>query len=277
MTEKKVMNWSKDIVENIDKEIFHPGIKVLCRPSDEFLIEKIRQALEKKPRLKILDFACGTGRLLTLLKKFGIDFKPGNYFGYDTSPAMLAKAMDRYPAYTFDNKFPEKEFDLVICIDMIQHNYTIDDMKAHIKKMMQVSDNVILHFWAAAEDKLKEIETCGEKFAEFFLSADTVKNNLLLMYKIEDLVIFPGQNPRYDADCAVAVIENETKRIRNEAFLTEEQEAISFNIAENFNEEENTAGLLELVTHYDENKQVAHPETEQKGAPDNTDSEDEQQ
>ena len=69
-----------------DQETQDRRLNVLCEIGD------IRTS-------RILDFGCGTGRLLTVLRARGFS---GTYVGYDVAPAVIEAARAKYPGVTFE-------------------------------------------------------------------------------------------------------------------------------------------------------------------------------
>ncbi len=70
---------------------------------------------------KILDLGCGSGDLIPIVNKFGVN--KDNYIGIDSSEAMIKIAKQRYAEYTFYNEFAQSfcdkyelgnAFDLVV-------------------------------------------------------------------------------------------------------------------------------------------------------------------
>ncbi len=78
------------------------------------------------PNSRVLDFGCGNGRLLEILKDKDVD-----YYGVDISENLIAIARDRYPqfaAHIAKNSaepklnFPDNFFDVVISIAVFHHS-----------------------------------------------------------------------------------------------------------------------------------------------------------
>jgi SAM-dependent methyltransferase len=78
------------------------------------------------PRSRVLDAACGTGRIMVLLRRHG--FQP---VGCDISPAMMAVARRRLAALGYDAPlvesrvehlpYPDGFFDAATCIGLLMH------------------------------------------------------------------------------------------------------------------------------------------------------------
>ena len=99
MSEVKENQWNKNFVNYIEENIFYKADgKALRRQCDVALVDELKKDLEFSKDSTILDFACGTGRLVSLLKENDIDIKQ-NYQGYDSSEAMIEKA-NRTPKFS---------------------------------------------------------------------------------------------------------------------------------------------------------------------------------
>jgi SAM-dependent methyltransferase len=102
--------------------------------ADDFVAVKVRWLLRRFPelrtnaRLSILDYGCGLGTLLRLLRAGGV---PGQFAGTDVSGGMLREAMRIWPAATpaplFRRQFgaatflrPES-FDLIVISAVLHH------------------------------------------------------------------------------------------------------------------------------------------------------------
>ena len=82
----------------------------------------LRPAIDGK-RLRALDIGCGTGYLLEYLQRYSLD---GEVVGIDISPYALQFCQQRGAnelaiASATQVPFPTASFDLIICIDTIQH------------------------------------------------------------------------------------------------------------------------------------------------------------
>jgi SAM-dependent methyltransferase len=91
--------------------------KTFSHPID---IDRLEARL--KPDAAILDFGCGYGRVLTLLREHGYR----NLFGVDPSPAMVAAARDRVPEMTIELMpnpphvaRPDASFDAVLIVSVL--------------------------------------------------------------------------------------------------------------------------------------------------------------
>ncbi|MHA2266037.1 MAG: class I SAM-dependent methyltransferase [Candidatus Thorarchaeota archaeon] len=69
----------------------------------------------------VADLGCGNGRLAAAL-----DLHPGEYYGYDASHAMVAKAKERCPEHSFTiadifNYSSDRHYDTVVLMDVAYH------------------------------------------------------------------------------------------------------------------------------------------------------------
>jgi SAM-dependent methyltransferase len=97
----------------------------------------VRQEVERldlPQRAQILDAGCGSGRVLDELARFG------DVMGVDLSPSAVAAAWSRghnvAMARVEDLPFADSTFDLVTCLDVIEH--TPDDVRA-LRELVRVT------------------------------------------------------------------------------------------------------------------------------------------
>jgi SAM-dependent methyltransferase len=184
--------WTDEVVNSLESNAFYNQGKPLFRASDKYIIEILREETEKGSA--ILDFACGTGRLLHLLMQ---ECVLADYSGYDSSEAMIDKAHDKFPDDFFTNDFPNKVFDVVVNIDMLQHSEDLEVFKEKIKKVLTTGKKAIFHFWYKPDDFYQEISVNGVTFPEIFPSPATIINDISEVfekskYKIK---LFPNEQP----------------------------------------------------------------------------------
>lgn len=94
-------------------------------------ISLLNKFLVNKHGLKILDIGCGTGAALVYLDKFG------NGYGVDLSADALkfakkvvSKKWTLKQGNVTSLKFPDSTFDLVVCLDLLYHQWVKDKDKA---------------------------------------------------------------------------------------------------------------------------------------------------
>lgn len=75
------------------------GVQWSDRKTQERRMEILAQ-IGSLSSAKVLDFGCGTGKLLSFLQK-SIAFR-GEYVGYDISDLMISKAKDKFPRHRFE-------------------------------------------------------------------------------------------------------------------------------------------------------------------------------
>ncbi len=114
------------------------------------LIPAIKRAIPKatSPESKLLDVACGNGDLFNLSSENGYE-----YFGLDLSEEMITRAKQEYPngnylqasATDFAGHYNHK-FDIVLCIMLMNHFNTRDNIKKTLEqcKMVLKNEGVIL-------------------------------------------------------------------------------------------------------------------------------------
>jgi len=105
------------------------------------LIEKFKTGGKK---IRILDAGCGTGLLAKKLKKYG------EVLGTDISDEALKFARKRKinakKASITELPFPKNNFDIVTCIDVINHRWVKNDQKAlnELKRVLKTKGLLII-------------------------------------------------------------------------------------------------------------------------------------
>lgn len=109
---------------------------------------KAKQVLAFLGEIKIdslLDLACGAGGITIILEKA---LKPKETVGLDISSAMISAAKENGRAknitWLCQDLFsynPEKKFDLVTCIDIVEH---IEDDLGTLKKIATLGQNILI-------------------------------------------------------------------------------------------------------------------------------------
>lgn len=108
----------------------------------------VERILEEKPN-KVLDVGCGVGYLVDKLREKGIDA-----YGTDFSPALPNYWGDKDYFQVADAKeqpFGDKEFDLVVSTDVLEHIFK-EDVPKVADELKRVGKKVIV--WVAAYKKL---------------------------------------------------------------------------------------------------------------------------
>jgi len=121
--------------------------------------------------LRIVDFGCGDGVLLFILKieleKYG---KKVSVFGTDSSPESIAVAQKKNPGGTFEcnsvynTGFPNDTFDIAVSSDVIEH---VDDPDKMIDEIIRVTKKEGL-IAISTPVKFSEIPLDNLHFQEFF-------------------------------------------------------------------------------------------------------------
>lgn len=183
------MKWNKQIVEE-SKKWFYPDGGILCRESDQYIIDYIKKKEEQtkempdKQSLRILDYGCGSGRLLHLLKKNNID--TSQYMGFDTSLDMIEECLNKFKnenilGFTDNIKDIEKDnFDIIICIDVLQHRDPAPDkIQKEIIDISKLGIESIFHFWYKDNDDFQKVGIMDQVFSEYFPSPVTITNKIV--------------------------------------------------------------------------------------------------
>ena len=97
------------------------------------------EVLEAKANQKLLDIACGLGRLLEASQDYGVE-----PYGIDISSVAIAKAKERFPNFKLqeanaeDLPFEDNTFDLITCIGSLER--MVNRLDA-LKEMQRVGTN----------------------------------------------------------------------------------------------------------------------------------------
>ncbi len=117
-----------------DEEIYHPGsyddfIWSLQRPWLRRIVQRQRR---RSQRLRLLDFACGTGRIIAMLEPFATEA-----VGIDTSPQMVERAKQKVQTASIrcedilsDAATPEQTYDVITAFRFFLN--TEDEMRQRI-------------------------------------------------------------------------------------------------------------------------------------------------
>lgn len=111
MNQKPIFNWSTDTYNRLSS--LYDALVYLAFPMAARAQRRVAHGLQ--PASSILDIACGTGSVLALAEKMGLEC-----FGNDLSPGMLTRAQRKVPKATFRQgsfyklPYPDNTFDYVI-------------------------------------------------------------------------------------------------------------------------------------------------------------------
>ena len=125
----------KEIVpEYHSKNIF---VRSLFLKRLEIAIRLAEPKLKSDSDLKVIDLGCGEGVLLKLIEE---NFKNVKTFGIDIEPNVLAlkkflKAEIKV-ADLRDSGFPNGFFDIVFCLDVLEHFQKLEEPIVEIKRIL---------------------------------------------------------------------------------------------------------------------------------------------
>lgn len=126
----------KEIVpEYHSKNIF---IRSLFFKRLEVAIKLARPKLERNESLRVIDLGCGEGVLLKLLEE---NLKNVETFGIDINPNILKlnkflRANIKVADIT-DTGFPDNFFDIVFCLDVLEHFENLEQPISEIKRILK--------------------------------------------------------------------------------------------------------------------------------------------
>jgi len=104
----------------------------------ELLLGEISKYNDK--RISVLDLGCGGGNIVGYLNKH---FPKWQVYGVDPSKRALSLAKKKYPQVKFSKssaqrlKFPDKKFDVVLALDVIEHVENYPKMISEAKRVMK--------------------------------------------------------------------------------------------------------------------------------------------
>lgn len=181
---QKILTLVKDNYQDIATEFSLSRQKELW-PEIKELANKVKDGD------RVLDLACGNGRLIKALAD-----KKITYLGIDNSPALIAAAQASYPDYQFMvedmldlSNLPKESFEYLFCLAALQHipsqALRIQALK-EMKHLISASGQIIISNWNLwSQKKYKR-----QLFKNYFLK-------LLGRYQLDahDLV-FPWKNTK---------------------------------------------------------------------------------
>lgn len=116
---------------------------------------------------KILDYGCGNGRLLEILKDKKIE-----YTGADVSQKLIEIAQNKHPEHKFiklDSQsilpFPDEYFNKIISIAVFHHfpEEYAQKMAKELFRTVRPQGKIIVTVWNLSQDKFKEFMAEGSK------------------------------------------------------------------------------------------------------------------
>lgn len=117
----------------------------------------------------ILDIGCGSGDLAKLVNH-------NNYFGYDIDTYSLSLAKNKYPNHSFENTIPNKKFDKIIALAVIEHVKDPVEFLYNFKKYLNSDGMVIL---TTPHPSYEWIHDLGVKFGLFSSHASEEHETLI--------------------------------------------------------------------------------------------------
>jgi len=140
---------------------------------------------------KVLDFGCGNGRLLEILKDKKID-----YYGVDVSQKLIDLAKTKYPEFAPNISktsgqvgldFPENSFDAVVSIAVFHHfpdrNFRLDTAR-ELYRTTKPNGKIIITAWNLWQKKYRRyiwknmaLKIIGRSHLDFFDCEIPFKNN----------------------------------------------------------------------------------------------------
>lgn len=146
----------------------------------------VAKIIQRLGSATVLDVGCGTGLLYALLAE------KGGYCGIDSSIEMLRIARKQQSHAQFVRgdarclPFREKSFELVTCVDMLQH---IDDVQPVLSALSEVSgEHVLVVTWAhdlPTQRKSVNLSSKEGKLTEEVATAGRFQN---IVYNLNELL-----------------------------------------------------------------------------------------
>lgn len=140
------------------------------------IVQNLISTYSTNQKIKLLDIGCGTGELLRELSPLG------EVFGIDNSPQAIAFCKERgltniFIANGTDIPFPDNTFDMVLCLDVLEHIENDVGTIKEIKRVGKPGGTIIIFvptfkfLWGTSDEvshhlrryRLKEISKKVEK------------------------------------------------------------------------------------------------------------------
>lgn len=146
---------------------------------------------------KILDFGCGNGRLIELIKE-----KKVNYLGVDVCRKFIKIARKKYPRHKFkliklDSQlnFKQKKFDSIFCIGVFHHFPKGKPRKItlqRLKKVLKPNGLLVITVWNLNQSKYKKyFSGSNEGYIPFKSNqGEIIFNRYCYRWKLEELKNF---------------------------------------------------------------------------------------
>ncbi len=120
--------------------------------NQRWFLRYVEDAAAENPDLRVLDFGCGTGAHLRLLRGAGIDARGTDVFygGADWSDPRLAELRDRDLVRAMPDPttipFPDDSFDLVVSDQVLEHVEDLDAIVRELDRVLRPGGRMYHHF-----------------------------------------------------------------------------------------------------------------------------------
>lgn len=178
------MNLEGIVPEYRSKNIF---IRSLFFKRLGIAIKLVRPKLGAGESLRVIDLGCGEGILLKLLEE---NFKNVETFGIDINPNVLE--LDKFlradikVANIKDTGFPDNFFDIIFCLDVLEHFENLEQPISEIKRILKPNGLLVVSLptesWFYKLGRFFSKGTISEKkgpcSSPHFSNAKTIENFL---------------------------------------------------------------------------------------------------
>lgn len=199
------------VVTFLEQNAFYPKNEMYFQDSEKAIFDEIKN--HYKPGKKILIYGCGTGRDLDILMSLNVEIKPEDIILYDPSQAMIDKAKQKFPAYSFTSINPlvntGVKFGIALCNNVLQHQANTEEQLKIITEISDSSEYSFFHFWYADNNQFKPVVVRDIKINEYWIGK-RVLTNMLNSFKYNAYIHFYGFQKPYK--CVTVEIRNHAKQ-----------------------------------------------------------------